>query len=80
MTLGFQPVRTVEFHWYACEEVGLVGSADLATLYREQNTQVYAMMEVGVRTTPSQAARAARGAHARRAYGPDGGVKHSLTW
>ncbi|KAG9249662.1 peptidase family M28 [Emericellopsis atlantica] len=31
---GFKPENTLEFHWYAGEEIGLVGSADVFANYR----------------------------------------------
>jgi hypothetical protein len=43
---AFRPLRPVEMHWYAMEEVGLVGSAEIAAAYRRQNLGVYGMMEV----------------------------------
>ncbi|KAJ1655899.1 hypothetical protein IWQ61_004428 [Dispira simplex] len=41
----YQPERTLEFHWYAGEEVGLVGSLDVATQYRKDGKNVYAMLQ-----------------------------------
>ncbi|OMJ19320.1 putative leucine aminopeptidase 1 [Smittium culicis] len=32
---GFKPQRTVEFHWYAGEEGGLLGSQDVANFYKK---------------------------------------------
>ncbi|KAJ2636579.1 hypothetical protein GGF40_002920 [Coemansia sp. RSA 1286] len=37
---GFVPERTVEFHWYAGEEGGLLGSQDVARQYKKQNAKV----------------------------------------
>ncbi|KAJ1646291.1 hypothetical protein LPJ64_002222 [Coemansia asiatica] len=37
---GFAPERTVEFHWYAGEEGGLLGSQDVARQYKKQETKV----------------------------------------
>ncbi|KAJ1964738.1 hypothetical protein IWQ62_002850 [Dispira parvispora] len=41
----YQPSRTLEFHWYAGEEVGLVGSLDVATKYQKEAKNVYAMLQ-----------------------------------
>jgi bacterial leucyl aminopeptidase len=38
--------RTVEFHGYAAEEVGLLGSSDLARKYRLSNKKVAAMLQL----------------------------------
>ncbi|MFW7380796.1 MAG: M20/M25/M40 family metallo-hydrolase [Oligoflexus sp.] len=43
---GLQPQRTIEFHAYAAEEIGLIGSRDLAQSYRSQNKQVVGMMQI----------------------------------
>jgi len=46
---GFIPKRTIEFHWYAAEEVGLRGSADIAQTYGSGvRTNVIAMMNLDV--------------------------------
>jgi len=37
--------RTVEFHFYAAEEVGLVGSKDIAANYKSEGKKVTAMMQ-----------------------------------
>ncbi|KAJ1675849.1 hypothetical protein EV182_000444 [Spiromyces aspiralis] len=37
---GFQPERSVEFHWYAGEEGGLLGSQDIAKAYYKDGRQV----------------------------------------
>lgn len=42
---GFKPVKPVEFHWYAAEEGGLLGSADLVKSYVELGKQVEAMIQ-----------------------------------
>lgn len=39
------PSRTIEFHGYAAEEVGLVGSGELAADYKKQNIDVKAMVQ-----------------------------------
>ncbi|ODM94050.1 putative leucine aminopeptidase 1 [Orchesella cincta] len=43
---GIIPNRTVEFHWYAGEERGLLGSLDIAQRYKEANVQVFAMVNL----------------------------------
>jgi len=43
---GFAPDRTVEFHTYAAEEVGLWGSQAIASAYQKQGIPVYAMMQL----------------------------------
>lgn len=45
MKNGFQPDRTVEFHAYAAEEVGLRGSADIAKFYADTGRQVVSMVQ-----------------------------------
>ncbi|KAL4241566.1 Peptide hydrolase [Abortiporus biennis] len=42
---NFHPVRTVEFHWYAAEEPGLLGSAAVAQDYEARSANVYAMSQ-----------------------------------
>ncbi|KAJ2161436.1 hypothetical protein GGF46_001456 [Coemansia sp. RSA 552] len=41
---GFEPRRTVEFHWYAGEEGGLLGSQDIAQAYLREGRKVAANM------------------------------------
>lgn len=43
---GFQPDRTIEFHTYAAEEVGLLGSQDIASKYQKDKKVVYSMMQL----------------------------------
>jgi len=43
---GFQPERTVEFHWYSGEEGGLLGSQDIAHHYASAQTKVVGMMQM----------------------------------
>jgi len=43
---NFRPVRTVEFHAYAAEEAGLLGSAAIAAAYKAQNVKVWAMLQL----------------------------------
>jgi len=49
----FQPRNPVELQWYAAEEVGLRGSADIANRYREQGASVFGMMQVRRSTAPA---------------------------
>ncbi|THH31073.1 hypothetical protein EUX98_g3111 [Antrodiella citrinella] len=42
----FSPVRPVEFHWYAGEEGGLLGSAAVAQAYEVEGANVYAMLQL----------------------------------
>jgi len=44
----FIPNRTIEFHWYAAEEVGLRGSADIARQYSETGVNVVSMVNFDV--------------------------------
>jgi len=45
MSTGFRPNRTVKFMAYAAEEVGLRGSAAIATDYRNQNKNVVGVVQ-----------------------------------
>jgi len=45
---GFIPKKTIEFHWYAAEEVGLRGSQDIAEAYLEQGVDVVSMLNFDV--------------------------------
>jgi len=42
---GFYPSRPVEFHWYSAEEMGLLGSQDVAKSYQRANKDVVAMIQ-----------------------------------
>ncbi|TRM68282.1 hypothetical protein BD626DRAFT_481287 [Schizophyllum amplum] len=42
---GFQPDRTVEFHWYSAEEGGLLGSQAVAKDYAAKSANVIAMSQ-----------------------------------
>lgn len=46
MESGIKPKRTVEIHGYAAEEIGLVGSAQLADAYRRNSVDVIAMVQM----------------------------------
>ncbi len=41
---GFKPKNTLEFHWYAAEEAGLLGSADVFSNYRSAGKTILAML------------------------------------
>ena len=45
MAANVHPERTIEIHAYAAEEVGLVGSQNIANAYRAANTNVVAMVQ-----------------------------------
>jgi len=45
-TQGFRPQLTLEFHWYAAEEVGLLGSQAVAQSYQRNGVSVRAMMQL----------------------------------
>ncbi|RQM28381.1 hypothetical protein B5M09_013498 [Aphanomyces astaci] len=44
-TPEWTPIRPVEFHWYAAEEIKLRGSRAVAAEYAKANTSVYAQMQ-----------------------------------
>ncbi len=46
MANNIQPKRTIEIHGYAAEEIGLVGSKEIASDYRDNNINVIAMMQI----------------------------------
>ena len=45
MEQGIRPLRTVEIHGYGAEEIGLVGSQEIARDYRERDVNVIAMLQ-----------------------------------
>jgi len=45
-TQGFKPSRTLEFHGYSAEEVGLRGSQAIAQKYQSDGVEVYAMLQL----------------------------------
>jgi len=45
-TSGFKPDRSIEFHTYAAEEVGLRGSQAMAKKYQQDGIAVYAMLQL----------------------------------
>lgn len=44
---GFKPANPVEYHWYAGEEGGLLGSAAIANAYAKKGTSVRGMLQLG---------------------------------
>ena len=47
-----QPERTVEFFWYAGEESGLLGSAEIAQNYKANNKNVVAVLQLDMTLYP----------------------------
>jgi leucyl aminopeptidase len=45
MANNIYPDRTIEIHAYAAEEIGLVGSMEIANTYRKNNVAVHAMIQ-----------------------------------
>lgn len=45
---GFVAKRTLEFHWYAAEEVGLKGSGQVAKAYKATDVNVVSMVNFDV--------------------------------
>jgi len=43
---SYLPKRRLEFHHYSCEETGLLGSRNIAQIYKNQNKVVYANINV----------------------------------
>ncbi|KAI8805698.1 putative leucine aminopeptidase 1 [Cladochytrium replicatum] len=43
---GFVPTKTLEFHWYAAEEVGLRGSQAIANNYKSASAKVAGMLQL----------------------------------
>ncbi|RXW20795.1 hypothetical protein EST38_g5066 [Candolleomyces aberdarensis] len=46
VTSGFQPEGPVEFHWYAGEEAGLLGSQAIARDYKSRNVELKGMLQL----------------------------------
>jgi bacterial leucyl aminopeptidase len=44
---GFKPANPVEFHWYAGEEAGLLGSRAISNAYVKKGTRVRGMLQLG---------------------------------
>jgi leucyl aminopeptidase len=49
-----QPERTIEFMWYAAEEVGLFGSKEIATEYKNAGKEVIAVMQLDMTLQPGE--------------------------
>lgn len=47
-----QPERSIEFFWYAGEEGGLLGSAEIARDYKAQNRDVIAVLQLDMTSFP----------------------------
>lgn len=47
-----QPARTIEFFWYAGEESGLLGSAEIAAAYKKQNRNVVGVLQLDMTLFP----------------------------
>jgi leucyl aminopeptidase len=47
-----QPERTVDFFWYAGEESGLLGSAEIATTYKKNNADVVGVLQLDMTLFP----------------------------
>jgi len=45
---GYLPRRTIEFHWYAAEEIGLRGSGEIAKSYYKSGAKVVSMINFDV--------------------------------
>ncbi|RKP12221.1 aminopeptidase-like protein [Piptocephalis cylindrospora] len=45
LKLGFRPKRSVEFHWYAAEEAGLLGSQAVSKAYRKDGRKIVGMLQ-----------------------------------
>lgn len=53
---GWTFQRTIEIHAYAAEEIGLVGSQDIARTYKEKGVQVAAMLQFDMNLFQAQGA------------------------
>jgi len=51
---GFQPLRPIEFHWYAGEEAGLLGSQAIAQSYQKAKRLVAGMMQLDMTAFPNK--------------------------
>jgi bacterial leucyl aminopeptidase len=49
-----QPERTIEVFWYAGEESGLLGSAEIASAYRSQNRDVVGVIQLDMTLHPGE--------------------------
>lgn len=51
---NLQPKRTVEFYWYAAEELGLIGSGEIAKSYKQQQKDVVSVLQLDMTAYPGQ--------------------------
>jgi len=54
---GFVPSRTLEFHTYSAEEVGLRGSMDIANSYQSDQINVVSMLQLDMTMYPGGAGK-----------------------
>jgi leucyl aminopeptidase len=52
LTTQGRPERSVEFFWYAGEEAGLLGSAEIAQAYKAKNADVVAVLQLDMTLFP----------------------------
>lgn len=52
LTLKAQPERTIEFYWYAGEESGLLGSAEIAKQAKAENKDIIAVLQLDMTMFP----------------------------
>ncbi len=52
ISAGEQPLRTIEFMFYAAEEVGLFGSAEIAAAYKAANKDVIGVLQLDMTLHP----------------------------
>lgn len=52
LSLNSQPERTIEFMWYAAEEVGLWGSAEIAAAYKSAAKDVIGVLQLDMTMYP----------------------------
>ncbi len=53
---NIQPERTVEFYWYAGEESGLLGSAEIAQAAKKENKNIKAVLQLDMTLFPGNGA------------------------
>ncbi len=49
-----QPSRSIEFFWYAAEEVGLVGSSEIAQTYKQSKADVVGVLQLDMTLFPGE--------------------------
>jgi len=54
---GFKPSRSIEFHTYSAEEVGLRGSMDIANNYQKNGVNVVSMMQLDMTMYPGSSGK-----------------------